>query len=121
MTFCLNDDAEILVRLKPKLPDKILTAFSKELMKKNIKAAEFDDQQLATSTEESSFFFFFPNPNIEQTRANCRHCFGCSKLGQAIENQRDPNDPVDEEVNEEFTYFDSESDEIHDLQGISMN
>jgi hypothetical protein len=29
MTFCLNDDAEILVRLKPKVPETVLTAFAK--------------------------------------------------------------------------------------------
>ena len=42
MTFCLNDDAEILVRLKPKLPEKVLNAFAKTVMKKNLKP-EFDD------------------------------------------------------------------------------
>jgi hypothetical protein len=43
MTFCLNDDAEILVRLKPKLPDKIMSAFDKEMAKKFHAKGEFDD------------------------------------------------------------------------------
>ena len=34
MTFCLNDDAEILVRLKPKIADVKLNAFTKAIMKK---------------------------------------------------------------------------------------
>jgi len=41
MTFVLNDDAEILVRLKEKFPDKKLNAFDKALFK-NLKA-EFED------------------------------------------------------------------------------
>ena len=41
----------------------------------------FDDSQINHKTEECSFFYFFPNPNIEKCRANCIHCFGCSKLG----------------------------------------
>jgi len=31
MTFCLNDDAEILVRLKPKIADLKLNAFAKAI------------------------------------------------------------------------------------------
>jgi hypothetical protein len=83
MTFCLNDDAEILVRLKPKVPDKmILTAFAREIAKKYMDGnPEFEDSQIYHKTEEFSFFYFFPNPNIEKSRANCIHCFGCSKLG----------------------------------------
>ena len=42
MTFCLNDDAEILVRLKPKVPDKALTAFKKTLKKEIQAPSEFD-------------------------------------------------------------------------------
>jgi len=34
MTFCLNDDAEILVRIKPKLPEKVVNAFEKAMQKK---------------------------------------------------------------------------------------
>jgi hypothetical protein len=80
MTFCLNDDGEILVRLKPKVPEKNLNAFTK-LLKKNQKPDEFKDHQIALSTEECSFLYFFPNPNIEKVREKCLHCFGCSKSG----------------------------------------
>ena len=31
MTFCLNDDAEILVRLKPRILNKIFNAFDKAM------------------------------------------------------------------------------------------
>ena len=44
MTICLNDDAEVLVRLKPKIADKILSAFDKEMKKKFHTDGEFDDQ-----------------------------------------------------------------------------
>lgn len=43
MTFCLNDDAEILVRLKPKLPDVIMSTFDKEMKKMFHTKGEFDD------------------------------------------------------------------------------
>ena len=70
MTICLNDDAEILVRLKPKLPDKILKAFDKEMKRRFHEVGVFDDDQKnASSNEEKSFFYFFPNPNIENIRA----------------------------------------------------
>ena len=87
MTFCLNDDAEVLVRLKPKIPDVKANAFTRALAEKFLKGKpEFEELQISHKTEECSFFYFFPNPNINKTRADCRHCFGCSRLGQAIEN-----------------------------------
>ena len=44
MTFCLNDDAEILVRLKPKIEETKITAFTKTLMDKFLKdKPEFEE------------------------------------------------------------------------------
>lgn len=76
---------------------------------------------MASNYEECSLFYFFPNPNIEECRARCQACFGCSKLGQAIENQKDPDDDTPATPNEEFIYFDSDVDQITKLKGISMN
>ena len=83
-------------------------------------AQEFVEKQSEKGIEECSFFFFFPNSRIEQCRALCQHCFGCSKLGQLIENQRE-NDDEEPEENEEYIYFDNKGDEINDLKGFSMN
>jgi hypothetical protein len=76
MTICLNDDGEVLVRLKPHLPDKVLSAFDKEMKKKFNHHGEFEDEQQETKCEEKSFFYFFPNPEIENTRARCEHSSG---------------------------------------------
>ena len=44
MTFCLNDDAEILVRLKPKIADVKMNAFTKAITRKFLKdKPEFEE------------------------------------------------------------------------------
>jgi hypothetical protein len=68
MSFCLNDDAEILVRLKPKIADIKMNAFTKAIMNKFLKdKPEFEEMQISHKTEECSFFYFFPNSNIDNT------------------------------------------------------
>ena len=74
-----------------------MTALEKQLRVKFFDLnPEFEDRQLGHNTEECSFFYFFPNPSVEKSREKCQHCFSCSKLGQDIENHRDPDAPIEE-------------------------
>ena len=84
MEFGLNDDAEILVRLRPKeLKDRSRLARAMQDTKSDEEEdSEFAEEQVATkSVEDCSFFYFFPNPSIEERRAACKTCFGCSEEG----------------------------------------
>ena len=75
MTFVLNDDAEILVRIKPKGEQDDKEKLAK-MMTKSVAmhvvaelppelAQEFVEKQSEKGIEECSFFFFFPNSRIE--------------------------------------------------------
>ena len=124
MEFGLNDDAEILVRLRPReVKDRSkLARVIQESRSDADEDSEFAEEQVAAkSVEDCSFFYFFPNQHIEACRANCKVCFGCSEEGQRIENQLLPGEEADDEDPQEFIYFDNEDDAVSDLQGQSMN
>ena len=120
MEFGLNDDAEILVRLRPReLKDRSQLARAiQDTGGDDGEDSEFAEEQVgAKSVEDCSFFYFFPNPHIEERRACCKVCFGCSAEGQRIENQVLSGQVEEEEEPQEFVYFDNADDEVSDLQG----